>query len=318
MFSGKREKALEEELERVKEQKARMEEKLSWISGLEGEVSGQFSQIEESREQMERDLNQVREHIRQVGELTAESGKAAEDVHGTMMELNNGVGTFEVNHSVFLEQVRRQNERIMEIVENNKHFTTPMKHISEAPAVVRDEAKELMTSVERMKDFSKSMTVISLNAAIEAGRMGEPGRKFVAAAEEICSCSEYYDREARILEEKLKESDAKWEALEEQIRHLNELLKDNNISMGKLMRDCMQSMATYEVSQLKLREMLPDAVVVQADTLQQSERELSRLKERMELQMEDIRNECETQREGLAKLEDICSGLCGRAGESDR
>lgn len=318
MFSGKREKALEEELERTKEQSVRMEEKLSWISGLKGEVAGHFLRIEESREQMERDMDQVNEHIRRVGELSEESGKAAEDVHGAMMELNNGVGTFEVNHSVFLEQVRRQNERIMEIVENNKHFTTPMKHISEAPSSVREESKELLASVERMKDFSKSMTVISLNAAIEAGRMGETGRKFVSAAEEICSCSEYYDREARILEEKLKEADKKWETLEEQIRHLNELLKENNISMGKLMRDCMQSMATYEVSQLKLREILPDAIVVQSDALQQSERELLKVRERMQLQMEDIRNECEAQKECLNELKGICSGLCDKAGDGEK
>lgn len=317
MFSGKKEKALEEELERTKEQCARMEEKLSWISGLKGEIMGHFSRIEESRGQMERDMDQEKEHIQQIGELSGESGRAAEDIHGAMMELNNGVGTFEVNHSVFLEQVRRQNERIMEVVENNKHFTTPMKHISEAPSSVREDSKEMLVSVERMKDFSKSMTVISLNAAIEAGRMGEPGRKFVSAAEEICSCSEYYDREARILEEKLREADAKWEMLEEQIRHLNELLKDNNISMGKLMRDSMQSMATYEVSQLKLREMLPDAVVVQADALQQSERELSKVRERMQLQMEDIRNECEAQKECLKELKEICSGLCGKAEDAD-
>lgn len=38
-----------------------------------------------------------------------------------------------------MEQVKGQNEKVVEIVENNKHFTTPMKHISEAPqAASRD------------------------------------------------------------------------------------------------------------------------------------------------------------------------------------
>lgn len=76
-----------------------------------------------------------------------------------------------------MEQVKGQNEKVVEIVENNKHFTTPMKHISEAPQALREMRQALGERAERMEELSKTMGVLALNSAIEAGRMGraEPG-----------------------------------------------------------------------------------------------------------------------------------------------
>lgn len=316
MFSGKREKVLEEELVRVKAQSEKQGSELAWISGQKKQVEEQFAELLDSQGQMERDMAQISGHLDNIQELAENGGRAASDVHTAMMELNNGVGTFEVNHGVFLEQVHRHNDRIVEIVENNKHFTTPMKQISELPSARKEEAKEIQACVDRMKDFSKNMTVISLNTAIEAGRLGETGRKFVASLDELCSYTGYYDSEVRQLEEKLRESDAKWEALEEQIQHLNKLLKENNISMGKLMRDSAQSMATYEVSQLKLRELLPETAVGQADALQQSAREMTKVCGRMQMRVEDIRGEADAWKKRARELKEACGEICERAGGS--
>ena len=78
-----------------------------------------------------------------------------------------------------MEQVKGQNEKVVEIVENNKHFTTPMKkHISEVPQALREMRQARNGErAERMEELSKTMGVLALNSAIEAGRMGraEPG-----------------------------------------------------------------------------------------------------------------------------------------------
>lgn len=309
MFGGKREKALEEELAAVKKANEQKQAVFREITEQKDNVIEQFARMTASRAQMEKDIEELKENMQQVHELAENSAKAAGDIHNTMIELNNGIGTFEVNHSVFVGQVKELNEKVVEIVEKNKHFTTPMKYIAETPAALKEEQTKLHERTARMMELSKNMSVLSLNCAIEAGRMGENGSQFIAAAEEVRAYSERYEREAEELEEQLTQADARIVELEEQVHHLNELLKENNISMGKLYKDCMQSMAAYESGQIGLREMVSETVVGKADALQQSETENAKTQEQMLLRMADIGEELKEQKSSADELETICKGV---------
>lgn len=309
MFGGKREKALEEELFTVREQSGQRKKLLHEIAEQKDNILEQFAQMTASRAQMEKDIEQTKEEMQHIYELAESSEEAAGDIHNTMIEINNGVGTFTVNHSVFVGQVKKQNEKVVEIVESNKHFTTPMKYISEVPGSLKEEQQKLRDRAERMVEFSKNMGVLSLNAAIEAGRMGETGSKFIAAAEEIRSFSENYEKEAKEMEEQLAKSDARIRELEEQVHHLNELLKENNISMGKLYKDCLQSMATYETQQIDLRDLISDTMIGRADALQQSEKECAQIEERVLLRMGELQDEIKDQKNSADELEAICKKL---------
>lgn len=309
MFGGKREKALEGELSQVREANERKKALLMEISGQKDNVTEQFARMMASHAQMEKDVEQVEEHMRRIQELADNSVETAGDIRNVLIEMNNGVGTFDANHTVFVGQVKKQNEKIVDIVESNKHFTTPMKYISEMPVVLREEHQGIHERAGRMMELSKNMSVLSLNAAIEAGRMGESGAKFIAAAEEIRSFSENYEREARELEETLAKSDARIGELEEQVHYLNELLKDNNISMGKLYKDSAQSMAAYEAEQIDIRSLISDTAVGRTDALKQAEQESAKTQERMLLRMGDVREELKEQKSCADELEDIYKGL---------
>lgn len=309
MFGGKREKALEAELAAAKKANARKRELLLGIAGQRDNATEQFARMTASRAQIEKDIEGLREQMQQVHELAENSSGAAGEIHSTIVELNNGMGVFEEKHSVFVDQVRNQNEKVVEIVENNKHFTTPMKYITETPAALREGQTALKERADRMMGLSKNMSVLSLNSAIEAGRMGESGSRFVAAAEEIRAYSDTYEREARELKEQLKDTDARIAELEEQAHHLAELLKENNISMGKLYKDSSQSMAAYEEQQIELKGLMPEDVVGRVDALRQSEEENAGTQERMLGQMEEICEELEELKGGADELEVICKRM---------
>lgn len=309
MFGGRKERALEEELGKVNRLNGRKREMFLSIKGQKDNTAERFAQMTASSAQMERDIMQAKEQMQQMTELAEKSMEAAGEVHGAVVEINNAVGTFSANHSVFVGQMRQQKEKITEVVESNKHFTTPMKYISEVPASLREEAKEGMQRADRMKELSKNMSVLSLNAAIEAGRMGEVGEKFVSAAEEVRSFAEQYEKEATELAEQLSASEARVEELEEHVRHLNQLLKENNISMTKLLKDSMQHMGTYEGAQIDLREVISDTVVGQSDALQQSAREMSKIAEEMGLQLDGIGEERVEQKRCADELEGICENI---------
>ena len=132
MFSGKREKALlEEELAALRETEKRERELLHKIAGQKDTAEEQFARMTASRAQMEKEIEEIEQQMQQNGELSENGAQAAGELHNTLITMNNGIATFDANHSVFMEQVKGQNEKVVEIVENNKHFTTPMREVAE-------------------------------------------------------------------------------------------------------------------------------------------------------------------------------------------
>jgi chromosome segregation ATPase len=254
---------------------------------------------------MEKDLEQVEEHIHHIEELSGSSEQAAGDVHSAMIEMNNAVGTFDVNHSVFVKRRKEQDEMIMEIVESNKHFTTPMKYLTELPANMREDYKAIGANLAAMKEASHHMSVVSLDAAIEASRMGTEGARLVAAIEDVRVSSGRYEKAAKEISDRIDTANARMDELEEQVRRLNELIKENNISMSRLMQNGMQGMASYEAGQLDLRGILSDSSIGKTDALQLSEREINKILERMTLQMGDIKDEFAAQGEHISWLDEL-------------
>lgn len=309
MFGGKKEKALEEQLQAAKEKDQQRKEQLQKIVEQQGGTQEQFARITASRAQTEQSMHRLRELMKQFEEFSENSDIAAVQLHSWIVAINNAVETFDVNHSVFLKQKKQQDEKIMEVVENNKHFTTPMKYISELPAARKEEERTMRTRAQHMTELSKNMTVLSLNAAIEAGRMGEAGSRFVATAEEIRSFSEEYKKDAADILEQLDQAEEKNRELEEQIHHLNGLLRENNISMTKLLKESMMSTSTYEVGQLDLKTMVSDPAVGRADVLMQSEKERLKIQKQMQEQIGNIGEEQSELKNSVDELEAIFKSL---------
>lgn len=291
MFGGKREKALEEQLAAVRQENEAKSKILSEILEQKDVMSEQFAGMTASRAQIEKEIVRMREEMQSVHEWSINGENTAGDIYSTILAAKNGVSTFHANHSVFVNQMRKQGESIVEIVENNKHFTTPMKHITEAQAFYREEHQQLLARAARMMELSKNMSVLALNAAIEAGRLGEAGNSFVVAAEEVRTYAEGYEREARELEEQLMSAREREKELEEQVHYLNELLKENNISMGKLYKDSVQNMATYEGGQTDIRDLIPQEIIGRTDALRQSQQECAKTHENLLGRMDGILEE---------------------------
>ena len=116
MFSGKREKALlEEELAALRETEKRERELLHKIAGQKDTAEEQFARMTASRAQREKEIEEIEQQMQQNGELSENGAQAAGELHNTLITMNNGIATFDANHSVFMEQVKGQNEKVVEI-----------------------------------------------------------------------------------------------------------------------------------------------------------------------------------------------------------
>lgn len=308
MFGGKK-VLLEEELANLKVQSKRKREMLSEIAGQKDAAEEQFAQMTVSHAQAETTMQMAREQLYHIGELTETAIRAADEMHAAMMEINNGIGTFVVNHAVFVEQMKKQNDRVMEMIEFNRQVSEPMKAVKEFPETSREHTKAAYERIDRMADFSQNMGVLSLNAAIEARRMGENGEKFITVAEEIRTFSEQYEKEALALREQLAASEARVAELEEQIKKLDRLNKDNAISMGKLMRDGMQGVGAYEGGQLNLRELVSETAMGEADVLQRTSEKIEESRDFVLRMLEEVSVESKEQKQSTDELESIYKSI---------
>ena len=80
-----------------------------------------------------------------------------------------------------LQNFAQIEQEMAQLVEENKHFTTPSKFLNEFPVALKAENEKTREELEKMQGCGKQMGVLALNAAIEAGRMGEGGKQFVTA-----------------------------------------------------------------------------------------------------------------------------------------
>ena len=99
------------------------------------------------------------------------------------------------------------------------------------------ERESVEEALQKLADISQNMGVLALGAAIEAGRMGEDGRKFVTAAEEVRVNAEQYTSAVADVLARISGFEETATEAEKQIHALNDLLKENNGSLVKLLED---------------------------------------------------------------------------------
>lgn len=279
---------------------------LKEIAGRKDEFTALLEESKVSHGQMLADLKQLEENEKKVCSDAAENVNLAAGLCHSMEEILDYARASEAQNAKLLEQIHSLNQEMSNLVEENKHFTSPSKYMQELPGSVRSMNEGYVSQLEVMSEVGKKMGVLALNAAIEAGRMGENGKQFVAAAEDVRIQAGLYESLIQKLLDKIKESNEKVDKMEEQIRHLVNLLKENNIATGHCMKDCLevdrQAEKNLSESKISALEELKAHVV----DLKNSQEEIYKTEERNLMQLEDIRSEGDTQ---VQKITDMEKGI---------
>ncbi|MGN0352800.1 MAG: methyl-accepting chemotaxis protein [Roseburia sp.] len=306
MFGGKKGKVLEQELQTAQEKQAQQMQILSGVAQKKDMFEEQFARVTASRAQMDTDLSEVVNHVKYVKNMAETDGNRAEKFGKNVTETMDEIQAVSGLQQKFLEQVTEQRDKIQEIVESNKHFTTPTKYLTEFSGGFRETEEGILENIGKMKEYAKNMSVLSLNAAIEAGRMGESGKKFIAAAEEVRTFSGQYEQTAYLVEEELKKLEEKNAELEEQMKHLTALLRENNISMSHLMKQSMVCVDEYKGEMKTIDTGRLDELKGMALELSDHEKEIGNRQDCILIQMEEIGKEFMEQKECMDELEKVC------------
>ncbi len=249
------------------------------------------AELAESYRQVAADVTQISENMNNAITLASGNTEIENNLGVIVNDYRQRVQEKELQQQAADEGFHQLLDATTRLVDANKHFTTPSKYISEFPSNYKAQNQSCRENLDQMEEFGKQMGVLSLQAAIEAGRLGEDGRQFVEAAEDIRTYAANYDKVIAQTREQLQQSDDRLNELEKQVHHLITLLKENNIATAKLMKLCQD--AVDKADALSQNPLMDDFIEIQnkMSTLRNADEEIVKSEERNRMQVDDLNEE---------------------------
>ena len=249
------------------------------------------AELAESYRQVAADVTQISENMNNAITLASGNAEIENNLGVIVNDYRQRVQEKELQQQAADEGFHQLLDATTRLVDANKHFTTPSKYISEFPSNYKAQNQSCRENLDQMEEFGKQMGVLSLQAAIEAGRLGEDGRQFVEAAEDIRTYAANYDKVFAQTREQLEQSDDRLNELEKQVHHLITLLKENNIATAKLMKLCQD--AVNKADALSQNPLMDDFIEIQnqMSALRNADEEIVKSEERNRMQVDDLNEE---------------------------
>lgn len=249
------------------------------------------AELAESYRQVVADVTQISENMNNAITLASGNAEIENNLGVIVNDYRQRVQEKELQQQAADEGFHQLLDATTRLVDANKHFTTPSKYISEFPSNYKAQNQSCRENLDQMEEFGKQMGVLSLQAAIEAGRLGEDGRQFVEAAEDIRTYAANYDKVIAQTREQLQQSDDRLNELEKQVHHLITLMKENNIATAKLMKLCQD--AVNKADALSQNPLMDDFIEIQnqMSTLRNADEEIVKSEERNRMQVDDLNEE---------------------------
>ncbi len=242
MFGKKQEltRELEEKLNMTQYQLEDVQMQVSNVQNYTQQMLPHFESQITAQGEMDKELTKI---VSQSYDTLVEAGESMKVLEQLAMELTSMRGQMEDEEQdkrKLQEVAGRQIEQMAVIVEENKNSIEPVTVLQETKTALKSDAEAIHAEVDHMMEYAKQMTVSSLNCAIEAGRMGDSGKSFVEAAEDVRMLSSAYERAAATVNRQLNDLEKRIHQIDEQVAALMKAGKDTNLSISRLSKNITQ------------------------------------------------------------------------------
>ncbi len=242
VFGKKQEltKELEEKLNMTQLQLEDMQMQLGAVQGFTQQMLPHFEAQIIAQGEMDKQLTKVVSQTYDTQEEAAESMKVLEQLAMELTSMRGQMEDEEQDKRRLQEVAGKQIEQMTAIIEENKNSIEPVTLLQETKTALKNDAEAMRMEVGHMQEYAKQMTVSALNCAIEAGRMGDVGKAFVEASEDVRMLSSAYERAAAATARQLDAMERRIRKLDEQTSALLRSNKDTNLSISRLSKNITQ------------------------------------------------------------------------------
>ncbi|MBR4026037.1 MAG: hypothetical protein IKJ01_00580 [Lachnospiraceae bacterium] len=261
-----------------------------------------YAQITEESKRMQMDVSQIYENTHNLVERATINVETEATILQIVNKMAVDITAIQKEYRELCILLEKQLEAEVSLVEEQKHYTTPAKYLTEVPSMFRGYNQLYMKLLEEMEEHEKQIGVLALNAAIEAGRLGEDAKQFIDVAEEIRQNVIKYEEKINIMQEELEASNRQIEILENTIQSFIALLRNNNKSTTRLLKWAQEIVKKAKNSVIdKFTDntlSLRDKVV----GLRNMDEEIVKSGERNKIQLGDIKEELQAQKKELTEV----------------
>lgn len=228
---------LEEKLNITQFQLEKLQSQLGSVQQLTQQILPHFESQIMAQSEMDKELTKVVSHAYDTLEEASESVKVMEQLAMELTGMRGQLEDEEQDKKKLQDASGRQKQQMDAVAEDCRRLTEPVKALQEIKNGMQADAEMICAQVRQMSDYAKQMTVASLNCAIEAGRMGESGKKFVEASEDVRLLSSAYERAASAAGHKMDDIQKRISQVEEQTAAMAKACKDNSLSVSRLFKN---------------------------------------------------------------------------------
>ncbi len=248
MFGNKMDQT--KQLEAQLQEKDRMikcyEELFSQILSLQEDGYESFQRIAANRSEMDKRFERIRQALQKSKSNMEVENEITNQFAQRTQKITDQIAKSEESVSQFSREMEAEKDGMTAIVEGNKHFTSPSKNLLSEVSGLQVDLESLSRGYEKLRNYFQAVSVKSLQAAIEAGRMGDETKKFVEFTEEIRSLSEKNSAEIGEYRDSINQMKDRTRVVEEQVQKMNHLLKENNVKMAKIRQEHQNGLQNFK------------------------------------------------------------------------
>ena len=262
----------------------------------------QFTELEEESKQIRRDVLHVTGEVKKLTEFARINIQTEEILVHSANEFSDFFEKNQENYETLKELINKQLEVSTCLVEENKHYTTPAKYLSNTPESLRKKNSSYEKHLDEISEINKKMNVLALNAAIEAGRMGECGKQFVNATENVRQSVLSCEKEILALREEIIQSQKQIDELETMIQQLIQRMKTNNKGTARLLKECQDTVDKAETISFYGFLEKADDFKSKLFEICNGDEELLKNSDKCQMQLGDIEEDLKGQKYTIASL----------------